>query len=195
MRSSDAIAMMASTRARHLPAGQDHCRCRSAAQLFDGAIPGVASAAMWHDYLTVNGDRLTLSFAKAAVKHGAALANYTEAIGPLEITSEGSRQPDGTNIRYPCSSRGQCRRAVGRRASRCTPACGRGWPLLKAMNLVTSRPARDAALVGGHAERARARAAALARANAGRHQRIRQMSAARTIRTPDAPRSRHFSPR
>ncbi len=70
--------------ARHLPAGRvvAGAECR---ELFDGAIRTVASAAVWHDYQTINGDRLTLAFAKAAAANGAALANYVEAIGPLKL--------------------------------------------------------------------------------------------------------------
>ena len=83
----------ASIAARHLPAGRvvAGAECR---ELFEGAIRTVASAAVWHDYQTISGDRLTLAFAKAAAKHGAALANYTEAIGAA-----------GTAARLPASAR------------------------------------------------------------------------------------------
>ena len=43
---------------------------------------------MWHDYYTVQGDRLTLAFALGAANHGAALANYAEALAPF---SDGAR--------------------------------------------------------------------------------------------------------
>ena len=36
----------------------------------------MTAAAVWHDYVTVESDRLTFSVALAADKHGAALANY-----------------------------------------------------------------------------------------------------------------------
>src|SRR5437879_4528043 len=35
--------------------------------------------AVWHDYMTVEADRLTLSFALAAAAHGAVVANYVDA--------------------------------------------------------------------------------------------------------------------
>ena len=72
--------------ARHLPAGRvvAGVECR---ELFEGAIRTVASAAVWHDYQTVNGDRITLAFAHAAVANGAVLANYVEATGPLKDLS------------------------------------------------------------------------------------------------------------
>src|SRR5687768_16429591 len=58
----------------HLPAGRliagQNCRA-----LFEGAIRTVASAAVWHDYQTIDGDRLTLSFAKAAAANGAVIVN------------------------------------------------------------------------------------------------------------------------
>src|SRR3984893_8574113 len=44
---------------------------------------GLTGAAVWHDYTTVEADRLTLSWALAAVEHGAVLANYVEAVAPL----------------------------------------------------------------------------------------------------------------
>ena len=73
--------------AHHLPAGRliagQQCRA-----LFDGAIRTVASAAVWYDYQTIDGDRLTFSFAKAAAAHGAVLANYVEAIEPLAASDQ-----------------------------------------------------------------------------------------------------------
>ena len=137
--------------ARHLPAGRivAGAECR---ELFDGAIRTVASAAMWHDYQTIDGDRLTLAFAKAAAAHGAVLANYTEATGPLK---SGPRFA-GVNARDTLTEQ-----TFEIRARMLVNAGGpwgatlfdrtgvrTGWPLLKAMNLVTSRPARKAALVG-----------------------------------------------
>ena len=135
---------------RHLPAGRilAGAACRD---LFDGAIRTVASAAVWHDYQTVDGDRLTLSFAKGAAAHGAALANYVEATGALK---DGERiagvQARDTLSGHPFDIRSRMVvNAAGPWAATlfdqsATPR----WPLLKAMNLVTSRPARKAALVG-----------------------------------------------
>ena len=44
---------------------------------------GLASAAIWHDYVTPESDRLTFTWAVAAAEHGAVLANYVEALGLL----------------------------------------------------------------------------------------------------------------
>lgn len=137
--------------ARHLPAGRIVAggECRA---LFDGAMRSVASAAVWHDYQTINGDRLTLGFAKAASAHGAVLANYTEATGPL---ASGARI-GGVHARDALS--GQTFEIRARIIVNAAGPWGATvfdgsaertrWPLLKAMNLVTSRPARQAALVG-----------------------------------------------
>lgn len=135
---------------RQLPSGRvvagGECR-----ELFEGALRGVASAAVWHDYETIDGDRLTLSFAKAASHHGAALANYTEA---GEFLLSGGRLA-GVNVRdtltgdtFAIRSRVVVN-AAGPWSAALLGRSGIGgsWPLLKAMNLVTSRPARKAALV------------------------------------------------
>jgi glycerol-3-phosphate dehydrogenase len=137
--------------ARHLPAGRvvAGVECR---ELFEGAIRTVASAAVWHDYQTVNGDRITLAFAHAAVAHGAVLANYVEATGPLKdgsrLAGVNARDTLSGNIfdiraRFLVNAGGPWGATLFDRTSART-----GRPLLKAMNLVTSRPARKAALVG-----------------------------------------------
>ena len=136
--------------ARHLPEGRviagQECR-----EVFDGVLRTVASAAVWHDYQTVNGDRLTLSFAIAAANHGAALANYTEVMGPLngKGTPHCVRTRDNlTGDMFDIRARVLVN-ATGPWSAALLDPTGRQaqWPLLKAMNLVTSRPARNAAVV------------------------------------------------
>ena len=135
---------------RHLPSGRivAGAACR---ELFDGAIRTVASAAVWHDYQTTNGDRLTLSFAKAAAKHGAALANYTEACGLLRGGGRvaGMKARDNlTGATFDIRARLLVNASGPWSAALLNRFCVTArWPLLKAMNLVTSRPARKAALV------------------------------------------------
>jgi glycerol-3-phosphate dehydrogenase len=121
-------------------------------ELFDGAISGVTSAAVWHDYETVRSEQLTFAFAEAAAKHGAALANYVEAAAPLQR----ARTADAAAVvRVADKITGN---AFDVRARTVVNAAGPwtaglaggtnvGGPMLKAMNLVTSRPARTAALV------------------------------------------------
>jgi glycerol-3-phosphate dehydrogenase len=137
--------------AHRLPPGRvisgEECR-----RLFDGASSATISAgAMWHDYQTVQGDRLTLAFALGAAGHGAALANYTEAMTPVKgdqtlwtIRARDVMNGDTFEIRARVVVN-----AAGPWASALLAHSGvpRSWPLLKAMNLVTSRPARTVALV------------------------------------------------
>jgi glycerol-3-phosphate dehydrogenase len=120
-------------------------------ELFEGAIRTVASAAVWHDYQMLNGDRITLAFAHAAAAHGAVLANYVEAIGPLKNGSElagVSARDTFTGDTFEIRARILVN-AGGPWGATLFDRTGvrTGWPLLKAMNLVTSRPARKAALV------------------------------------------------
>src|SRR5258706_16173564 len=44
---------------------------------------GLTGAGVMYDYVTTEADRLTFSFALAAVEHGAVLANHVEAVAPL----------------------------------------------------------------------------------------------------------------
>ena len=124
-------------------------------RLFDGAIERVRSAGVWYDYQTVHGDKLTLAFAKAAAAHGAVLANYVEAINVARPSGGGS--PDAlvrvtandcfTGSDFEIRARVLVN-AAGPWSSRMLEATGirAQWPLLKAMTVVTSRPARAAAL-------------------------------------------------
>ena len=136
---------------RQLPAGRivAGVECR---ELFDGVMRSVPSAAVWHDYQTVNGERLTLAFATAAAANGAALANYTEATGTLNSTGRcgGVHARDvltGHTLEVRARILVDARGPWG--VMRFDGSAERArWPLLKAMNLVTSRPARNAALVG-----------------------------------------------
>jgi glycerol-3-phosphate dehydrogenase len=139
--------------AHHLPAGRVISGAE-ALELLNWAVGGapIRSAALWYDYESVRGDQLTLSFALAAVNHGAVLANYTEALEPERDTSNrvvGAGARDVlTGDRFRISARlvvnaaGPWGAVVLSRAG----VPGR-WPLLKAMNLVTSRPAPRAAVV------------------------------------------------
>jgi glycerol-3-phosphate dehydrogenase len=105
---------------------------------------------MWYDYQMVESERLTVAFAEAADTHGAKLANYAEAIGPLReggaIT--GMRVTDRlTGSEYDVHARLTIN-AAGARVADVMRMFGvnRDVPLVKAMNLVTSKPASDIAL-------------------------------------------------
>lgn len=111
---------------------------------------GLTGGAQWYDYQMVEGDRLTCAFAAAADGAGAQLANHVEAVGALR---EGGRV---TGMRVRDRLTGQelnvrarvTLNAAGTRAGEVMALFGvrRPFPLLRAMNLVTSIPSRDLAL-------------------------------------------------
>jgi len=137
--------------AHRLPPGRI-VAASEAEELMAGALrPPIREGAMWYDYETVLGDRLTLAFALAAADHGAELANYTQVIEPQQDGAKRWRVKAIdvlTNTEFTIRARivvaagGPWNSVILGRAA----APGRS-PFLKAMNLVTSRPARKAAIV------------------------------------------------
>jgi glycerol-3-phosphate dehydrogenase len=120
-------------------------------RLFPGIRPeGLTGGAQWYDYQVVEADRLTFAFAAAASACGADLANYVEAI---DVLREGGRIA-GVIARDRLSNRTLeikahvTLNAAGSRAGEVMRWFGidRPFPLIKAMNLVTSRRASDMAL-------------------------------------------------
>jgi glycerol-3-phosphate dehydrogenase len=111
---------------------------------------GATGAALWHDYRTDEGDRLTLAFGLAAARFGAVLANYTEAIQPMR---DGNRI-EGMRVRDVVSGdtfevRARVTvNATGAGLARLMAAFGThpDFPLVKAMNVVTTREAGGPAL-------------------------------------------------
>jgi glycerol-3-phosphate dehydrogenase len=110
----------------------------------------LTGGAQWYDYQMVESDRLTIAFAAAAAKAGADLANYVEALEPLR---EGARI-GGMTVRDRLSGRIFPVRvrltinAAGARAGEIMERFGvrKPFPLVKAMNLVTTKRASDIAL-------------------------------------------------
>ncbi|HEV3218073.1 MAG TPA: FAD-dependent oxidoreductase [Vicinamibacterales bacterium] len=158
MRAALAIdAVIASDRNRgleprlHLPPGRlvPASECRT---FFEGLETGhLGAGAMWYDYEAVHNDRLTLAFALGAAEGGAVLANYAEALGPVK-DHDGVKRIPARDVRTNAGFEVRARlvvNAAGPWVSSLLAQSGvtRSWPLLKAMNLVTSRPARPAALV------------------------------------------------
>jgi glycerol-3-phosphate dehydrogenase len=134
----------------HLPAPRLISKAATL-RLFPGIKQdGLTGAAQWYDYQMVEAERLTFAFAAAADRAGADLANYVEATGPLKA---GGRIA-GMQVRDRLSSntfeiRAQVTvNAAGAHAGTVMAAFGvkRDFPLLKAMNLVTSKRASDIAL-------------------------------------------------
>jgi glycerol-3-phosphate dehydrogenase len=115
-------------------------------------------AAVWYDYVTIEADRLTFSFALAADEHGAVLANHVEAIALLSEAGRirGARVRDAFTGRDGDAIAGLTVNATGAACDRLLAPLGlaTGTPLLKAMNLVTNREAGEEAF-GGRARSGR----------------------------------------
>jgi glycerol-3-phosphate dehydrogenase len=133
-----------------LPAGRVIPRDAYRALFGANASAGATGGARWSDYQMPESDRLTLAFARAAAVHGAALANYVEALDPLVRGGrvEGVRAVDrlsGSTIEIAA------RITVNAAGAHCRPwmtafGASPDFPLLKAMNLVTTRPAGPVAM-------------------------------------------------
>ena len=120
-------------------------------RLFAGVRPeNLTGGAQWYDYQMVEADRLTFAFASAADRIGADLVNYAETV---EAIKEGGRITgivvrDGLTGGTATIKAHVTLNAAGSRAGEMMRLFGveRPFPLLKAMNLVTSKPASDMAL-------------------------------------------------
>jgi glycerol-3-phosphate dehydrogenase len=116
------------------------------ARLFGANARDVATGgAVWNDYHMAESDRLTLAFARAAVEHGAEIANYVEAVEPLKADGRisGMAVRDRlTGREFPVAARLTVN-AAGAHTRPLMQAFGgaASYPLLKAMNVVTTRPA------------------------------------------------------
>jgi glycerol-3-phosphate dehydrogenase len=112
----------------------------------------LTGAAVWHDYITTEADRLTFTWALAADQHGAVLVNHVEARAPL---SEGKRV---AGVRAVDAVSGRELEIAARVTVNATGAdverliapldASARIPLVKAMNLVTRRDAGEEALGG-----------------------------------------------
>jgi glycerol-3-phosphate dehydrogenase len=135
-----------------LPAG--HVVSRQAAiERFPGLRRrGLTGAAVWHDYVAPEADRLTFTWAIAAAGHGAVLANHVDATALIldgrRVT--GVRATDRLTGRALEIEARITLNAAGGALDRLLEPAGlaSGIPMLKAMNLVTTRDAGDVALGG-----------------------------------------------
>jgi glycerol-3-phosphate dehydrogenase len=120
-------------------------------KLFPGVRPeGLTGGAMWYDYQIVESNRLAIAFAESADAHGARLSNYAEATAPLKESGviSGMQVRDRlTGTEFDVRARLTIN-AAGAHAGEIMRAFGvsREFLSLKAMNLVTSKPASDIAL-------------------------------------------------
>ena len=135
-----------------LPGGRVVSRSH-AAQRFPGLRrQGLTGAAVFYDYVTTEPDRLTFSYALAAVAHGAVLINHVEAVAPLvdgsRVTGVGARDTLGSRT-IEIAARLTVNATGGRVDGLLKPlGLTTGIPMLQAMNLVTRRDAGDEALGG-----------------------------------------------
>jgi len=113
---------------------------------------GLIGAAVWHDYVMTEPDRLTFSFALAASEHGAMLANHLEATAPLMDGPRvvGVKARDRmTGRELDITARVTVNATGGQVDALLKPLnISSGVPMLKAMNLVTRRDAGEEALGG-----------------------------------------------
>ena len=120
-------------------------------KLFPGIRQGgLTGGAQWYDYQMVENDRLTFAFAAAADRAGAELANYAMAISAGKSGANGLivRVRDSlTGTELDVTAQGVVN-AAGAAAAGVLALFGasRPLPLVKAMNLVTAKPASDIAL-------------------------------------------------
>jgi glycerol-3-phosphate dehydrogenase len=135
-----------------LPGGRVLSRAEAIERFPGLRRPGLTGAAVWHDYTTPEADRLTFSWAIAAVDHGAVLANYVEAVAPLvsQRRALGVRAIDGRSGReFEVAAKVTVNATAGAfDPSLARPGDSKPITLLRAMNLVTRRDAGDEALGG-----------------------------------------------
>ena len=133
-----------------LPAGQVLGRGAYEAAYGANARADVTGVARWCDYHMPESDRLTLAFAQAAAAHGAVLVNHAEATDPL-IRDGRVRGVRAVDRLTGSTCEIEARLTVNAAGAACRPWMERfgappAFALLKAMNLVTSRPAGPVAL-------------------------------------------------
>jgi glycerol-3-phosphate dehydrogenase len=143
--------------ALRVPRGAVLSRAEAIRRFPNLATPSLTGAAMWHDYVSTESDRLTLSFGVAADAQGAVLANYVTATAPLREGSRvvGVRAVDGPTARTMEIRARLTVNAAGAGINAWLAATGADTvPLVKAMNLVTRREAGYVA-VGGRSSHGR----------------------------------------
>ncbi len=135
-----------------LPGGRVYSRGGAVSRFPGLKRQGLTGAAVWHDYVTLEPDRLTFAWAQAAHAHGAVLVNHVEATA---ILREGSRAAGVRATDTPTGGTFDVVakltvNATGGAVERLLQSIGLSArvPMLKAMNLVTRRDAGEEALGG-----------------------------------------------
>jgi glycerol-3-phosphate dehydrogenase len=134
----------------HLPPAKLVSRAATL-KLFPGIrSDGLTGGANWYDYQMVHSNRLSVAFAEAAAAHGACLVNHAVAFATLKTqgTIAGMRVRDALTLDEVEIRARLTLNAAGAHAGDVMAMFGveREFPLLKATNLVTSKPASDMAL-------------------------------------------------
>jgi glycerol-3-phosphate dehydrogenase len=135
-----------------LPGGRVVSRSTAIQQYPGLRRQGLTGAAVWHDYVMTEPDRLTFSFALAAVEHGAVVINHVEATTPIveQGRVKGVAVRDGfTGREIEVSGRVVVNAAGGDVEALLKPLnIAARIPMLRQMNLVTRRDAGEEALGG-----------------------------------------------
>lgn len=115
---------------------------------------GLTGGAQWYDYQMIENDRLTFAFAAAADRAGADLANHIEVRALTRKDGRFSARLHDSLGRADLEIEARAIvNAAGARAGTVMTMLGisRAFPLVKALNLVTSKPAADIALAAADA--------------------------------------------
>ncbi len=134
----------------HLPRTRLESRAATR-KLFAGIDEtGLSGGAIWYDYQTRHPERLTWCVALAAIRAGAVLVNYAEAIAPVRSSGRltGCTVRDHVGGRDCAVEAAVTLLAPGSRLQQVHSAWGLGDapPVLRAINVLVDRPARDIAL-------------------------------------------------
>jgi glycerol-3-phosphate dehydrogenase len=134
----------------HLPNGRLESRATTR-RLFPGiAEARLSGGAMWYDYQTIHPDRLTWCVAMAAAANGAVLCNYVEATGWMKdgpgVNGVSARDPLTGETLVVGATHVILAAGAGLPALHATFGLAPAPPLVRAMNLLLDRPARDIAL-------------------------------------------------
>jgi len=134
----------------HLPRTRLESRAATRA-LFPGiGDGGLTGGAVWYDYQTRHPERLTWCVALGAAQHGARLLNYAEAVSPIRqngrvrgCTVRDAMTGATADVEAECTIL-----APGSRLGALHGQWGLGDapPVLRALNVLVDRPARDIAL-------------------------------------------------
>ena len=133
----------------HLPPGRVISRAE-ALERAPGLPASITGAALWFDYQLLKTERHAIGFAHAAAEHGATLANYVEAVEGIVRHGRlmGLRVRDAmTGDHFDVEADvvlNAAGPAVGVVANRLGLRVD--WPVQRAMNLVTTRPAPSCAV-------------------------------------------------